>query len=167
MCNITFNKDIRAIKQVQPANRSIQCAWWKIVIWRKITVSSTNRSFFCCFTRACFYSFLLLLDVLLAAQPRELFFYYFNLSHFCWQDCIKGLQFRMICLNLSVTAYKDKIKEMSMLSLLCSCFYTQPHPNSIYQCGGQPSGFLSVCFSVTGLKPKLQHETYHEMNLFV
>lgn len=35
-----------------------------------------------------------------------------------------------------VTAYKDKIKEMSMLSLLCSCFYTQPHPNSLYQYGG-------------------------------
>ncbi|KAM7423382.1 hypothetical protein PAMA_011104 [Pampus argenteus] len=34
-----------------------------------------------------------------------------------------------------VSAYTDKIKEMSMLSLLCSCFYTQPHPNSLYQYG--------------------------------
>ncbi|XP_053171385.1 stathmin-3, partial [Scomber japonicus] len=34
------------------------------------------------------------------------------------------------------TAYTDKIKEMSMLSLLCSCFHTQPHPNSLYQYGG-------------------------------
>ncbi|CAK6966076.1 stathmin-3%2C partial [Scomber scombrus] len=25
---------------------------------------------------------------------------------------------------------------MSMLSLLCSCFHTQPHPNSLYQYGG-------------------------------
>ncbi|XP_028262332.1 stathmin-3 [Parambassis ranga] len=35
----------------------------------------------------------------------------------------------------TVSAYTDKIKEMSMLSLLCSCFYTQPHPNSLYQHG--------------------------------
>ncbi|XP_031133151.1 stathmin-3 [Sander lucioperca] len=35
----------------------------------------------------------------------------------------------------TVSAYTDKIKEMSMLSLLCSCFYTQPHPNSLYQYG--------------------------------
>ncbi|XP_041112404.1 stathmin-3-like isoform X1 [Polyodon spathula] len=37
--------------------------------------------------------------------------------------------------NRIVEAYKEKIKEMSMLSLICSCFYTQPHPNSIYQYG--------------------------------
>ncbi|CAB1354250.1 unnamed protein product [Coregonus sp. 'balchen'] len=35
----------------------------------------------------------------------------------------------------SFPAYSDKIKEMSMLSLICSCFYSQPHPNSLYQCG--------------------------------
>ncbi|KAK2821022.1 hypothetical protein Q5P01_023981 [Channa striata] len=35
----------------------------------------------------------------------------------------------------TVSAYADKIKEMSMLSLLCSCFYKQPHPKSLYQCG--------------------------------
>ncbi|XP_042352443.1 stathmin-3 [Plectropomus leopardus] len=35
----------------------------------------------------------------------------------------------------TLSAYTDKIKEMSMLSLLCSCFYTQPHPNSLYQYG--------------------------------
>ncbi|XP_066558920.1 stathmin-3 isoform X2 [Amia ocellicauda] len=37
--------------------------------------------------------------------------------------------------NRIVQAYKDKMKEMSMLSLICSCFYSQPHPNSIYQYG--------------------------------
>lgn len=25
-----------------------------------------------------------------------------------------------------------------MLSLICSCFYSQPHPNTIYQYGGKP-----------------------------
>ncbi|KAK9528399.1 hypothetical protein VZT92_012561 [Zoarces viviparus] len=35
----------------------------------------------------------------------------------------------------SMPTYTDKVKEMSMLSLICSCFYTQPHPNSIYQYG--------------------------------
>ncbi|XP_068450173.1 stathmin-3 [Clinocottus analis] len=35
----------------------------------------------------------------------------------------------------TISAYTDKIKEMSMLSLICSCFYTQPHPNSLYQYG--------------------------------
>uniref|UniRef100_A0A2K5Z9A3 Stathmin n=1 Tax=Mandrillus leucophaeus TaxID=9568 RepID=A0A2K5Z9A3_MANLE len=33
------------------------------------------------------------------------------------------------------TAYKEKMKELSVLSLICSCFYTQPHPNTIYQYG--------------------------------
>ncbi|XP_014351762.1 stathmin-3 isoform X2 [Latimeria chalumnae] len=27
------------------------------------------------------------------------------------------------------------MKELSMLSLICSCFYTQPHPNTTYQYG--------------------------------
>ncbi|KAL4690686.1 hypothetical protein H8958_007823 [Nasalis larvatus] len=27
------------------------------------------------------------------------------------------------------------MKELSVLSLICSCFYTQPHPNTIYQYG--------------------------------
>ncbi|XP_056293520.1 stathmin-3 [Pseudoliparis swirei] len=35
----------------------------------------------------------------------------------------------------TVSAYTDKIKEMSMLSLICSCFYTQPNPNSLYEYG--------------------------------
>uniref|UniRef100_A0A4W5MVW1 Stathmin n=1 Tax=Hucho hucho TaxID=62062 RepID=A0A4W5MVW1_9TELE len=35
----------------------------------------------------------------------------------------------------TVSAYSDKIKEMSMLSLICSCFYSQPLPNSLYQYG--------------------------------
>uniref|UniRef100_A0A8C9V7A0 Stathmin n=1 Tax=Scleropages formosus TaxID=113540 RepID=A0A8C9V7A0_SCLFO len=33
------------------------------------------------------------------------------------------------------SSYKEKMKEMSMLSLICSCFYSQPHPNSTYQYG--------------------------------
>ncbi|XP_036389993.1 stathmin-3-like isoform X2 [Megalops cyprinoides] len=35
----------------------------------------------------------------------------------------------------TVSAYKEKMKEMSVLSLICSCFTAQPHPNSIYQYG--------------------------------
>ncbi|KAJ8390128.1 hypothetical protein AAFF_G00110020 [Aldrovandia affinis] len=35
----------------------------------------------------------------------------------------------------TVSAYKEKMKEMSVLSLICSCFTTQPHTNSIYQYG--------------------------------
>lgn len=35
----------------------------------------------------------------------------------------------------TLSAYKDKIKEMSVLSVLCSCFYTRPHPKSIFQYG--------------------------------
>lgn len=34
------------------------------------------------------------------------------------------------------SAYKEKMKELSLLSLICSCFHTQPHPNTIYQYGG-------------------------------
>ncbi|KAM4691545.1 stathmin-3 [Rhinophrynus dorsalis] len=33
----------------------------------------------------------------------------------------------------TVSAYKEKMKELSMLSLICSCFYSQPHPNTIYE----------------------------------
>uniref|UniRef100_A0A8D1UNP4 Stathmin-3 n=2 Tax=Sus scrofa TaxID=9823 RepID=A0A8D1UNP4_PIG len=32
-------------------------------------------------------------------------------------------------------AYKEKMKELSVLSLICSCFYPQPHPNTVYQYG--------------------------------
>ncbi|XP_069506998.1 stathmin-3 [Ambystoma mexicanum] len=35
----------------------------------------------------------------------------------------------------TVSAYKEKMKELSMLSLICSCFYSQPHPNTIYEYG--------------------------------
>ncbi|KAJ8359237.1 hypothetical protein SKAU_G00157620 [Synaphobranchus kaupii] len=35
----------------------------------------------------------------------------------------------------TVSAYKEKMKEMSMLSLICSCFYSQPHFNNIYKYG--------------------------------
>nr|KAF6472647.1 stathmin 3 [Molossus molossus] len=35
----------------------------------------------------------------------------------------------------TVSAYKEKMKELSVLSLICSCFYSQPHPNTIYQYG--------------------------------
>ncbi|PKU31190.1 stathmihypothetical protein [Limosa lapponica baueri] len=36
---------------------------------------------------------------------------------------------------LYFSAYKEKMKELSLLSLICSCFHTQPHPNTIYQYG--------------------------------
>ena len=29
-------------------------------------------------------------------------------------------------------AYKEKMKELSMLSLICSCFYLEPHNINIY-----------------------------------
>uniref|UniRef100_A0A4W3ISR0 Stathmin n=1 Tax=Callorhinchus milii TaxID=7868 RepID=A0A4W3ISR0_CALMI len=35
----------------------------------------------------------------------------------------------------TVHTYKEKMKELSMLSLICSCFYTQPHPNTKYNFG--------------------------------
>lgn len=35
------------------------------------------------------------------------------------------------------TAYKEKMKELSVLSLICSCFYSQPHPKTVYQYGGE------------------------------
>lgn len=38
---------------------------------------------------------------------------------------------------LYFSAYKEKMKELSLLSLICSCFHTQPHPNTIYQYGGR------------------------------
>ncbi|XP_011847827.1 PREDICTED: stathmin-3 [Mandrillus leucophaeus] len=37
--------------------------------------------------------------------------------------------------SLTSNSYKEKMKELSVLSLICSCFYTQPHPNTIYQYG--------------------------------
>ena len=39
--------------------------------------------------------------------------------------------------GLMPTAYKEKMKELSVLSLICSCFYSQPHPNTVYQYGGE------------------------------
>ncbi|XP_049633689.1 LOW QUALITY PROTEIN: stathmin-3 [Suncus etruscus] len=35
----------------------------------------------------------------------------------------------------TVSAYKEKMKELSVLSLICSCLYSQPHPTTIYQYG--------------------------------
>lgn len=35
------------------------------------------------------------------------------------------------------TAYKEKMKELSVLSLICSCFYSQPHPKTVYHYGGE------------------------------
>eukprot|EP00064_Thunnus_orientalis_P012304 superscaffoldBa00001872_g12339 len=40
---------------------------------------------------------------------------------------------------------------MSMLSLLCSCFHTQPHPNSLYQYGGQQLANLYFTIGVNWL----------------
>uniref|UniRef100_A0AC11DQI8 Stathmin 3 n=1 Tax=Ovis aries TaxID=9940 RepID=A0AC11DQI8_SHEEP len=31
--------------------------------------------------------------------------------------------------------YKEKMKELSVLSLICSCFYSQPHPKTVYHYG--------------------------------
>nr|XP_009924989.1 PREDICTED: stathmin-3 isoform X2 [Haliaeetus albicilla] len=36
------------------------------------------------------------------------------------------------------------MKELSLLSLICSCFHTQPHPNTIYQYGGTLCFFFSL-----------------------
>ncbi|XP_032897391.1 stathmin-3 [Amblyraja radiata] len=38
-------------------------------------------------------------------------------------------------MSSTMAAYKEKMKELSMLSLICSCFYTQPHPNTINKFG--------------------------------
>ncbi|XP_061075453.1 stathmin-3-like [Conger conger] len=35
----------------------------------------------------------------------------------------------------TMSAYKEKMKEMSMLSLICSCFHSQPHLNKMYKYG--------------------------------
>ncbi|XP_035238868.1 stathmin-3-like isoform X1 [Anguilla anguilla] len=47
----------------------------------------------------------------------------------------------------TVSAYKEKMKEMSVLSLICSCFTAQPHPNSTYQYGGVREGAISIFVS--------------------
>uniref|UniRef100_A0A8C6ZA41 Stathmin n=1 Tax=Nothoprocta perdicaria TaxID=30464 RepID=A0A8C6ZA41_NOTPE len=39
------------------------------------------------------------------------------------------------CAHTVSLSYKEKMKELSLLSLICSCFHTQPHPNTIYQYG--------------------------------
>ncbi|XP_023651087.1 stathmin-3 [Paramormyrops kingsleyae] len=46
-----------------------------------------------------------------------------------------------------VAAYREKIKEMSMLSLICSCLYSQPHRNSIYQYGDMEVKPINKCAS--------------------
>ena len=45
----------------------------------------------------------------------------------------------MIDTNLEpfVSAYKEKMKELSMLSLICSCFYPEPRNISIYTYDGE------------------------------
>uniref|UniRef100_A0AC11CY62 Stathmin 3 n=1 Tax=Ovis aries TaxID=9940 RepID=A0AC11CY62_SHEEP len=35
----------------------------------------------------------------------------------------------------TISAYKEKMKELSVLSLICSCFYSQPHPKTVYHYG--------------------------------
>ncbi|XP_029990805.1 stathmin-3 [Sphaeramia orbicularis] len=68
----------------------------------------------------------------------------------------------------TVSAYVDKVKEASMLSLLCSCFYTKPHQNSLYQYGdlevkgmnkrasGQAFEVILKDLDLVGDKPQLQ-----------
>lgn len=36
-----------------------------------------------------------------------------------------------------VSAYKEKMKELSMLSLICSCFYPEPRNMNIYKYDGE------------------------------
>ena len=40
-------------------------------------------------------------------------------------------------LELFVSAYKEKMKELSMLSLICSCFYPEPRNINIYTYDGE------------------------------
>lgn len=48
-----------------------------------------------------------------------------------------------LVVSLSLKAYTEKIKEMSMMSLICSCLYPQTsYPTTNYQFGGLPK----VCF---------------------
>ncbi|KAL7991196.1 hypothetical protein Chor_002435 [Crotalus horridus] len=49
------------------------------------------------------------------------------------ESCIKPCS--TFIFILLFPAYKEKMKELSLLSLICSCFHTQPHPNTIYQYG--------------------------------
>jgi len=49
-------------------------------------------------------------------------------GYYCHQTLVMAIS--------SFSAYKEKMKELSLLSLICSCFHTQPHPNTIYQYGG-------------------------------
>lgn len=37
----------------------------------------------------------------------------------------------------SLPAYKEKMKELSMLSLICSCFYPEPRNINIYTYDGE------------------------------
>ncbi|ROK31089.1 Stathmin-3 [Anabarilius grahami] len=36
-------------------------------------------------------------------------------------------------MDSTVSAYSEKLREMSVLSLICSCLYSQPHPNTLGQ----------------------------------
>uniref|UniRef100_A0AC11ASU2 Stathmin 3 n=1 Tax=Ovis aries TaxID=9940 RepID=A0AC11ASU2_SHEEP len=49
--------------------------------------------------------------------------------HLCWPSHECGGQ------PLYLLAYKEKMKELSVLSLICSCFYSQPHPKTVYHYG--------------------------------
>lgn len=40
-------------------------------------------------------------------------------------------------LEPSLSAYKEKMKELSMLSLICSCFYPEPRNINIYTYDGE------------------------------
>lgn len=40
-------------------------------------------------------------------------------------------------LESSLSAYKEKMKELSMLSLICSCFYPEPRNINIYTYDGE------------------------------
>ena len=48
-------------------------------------------------------------------------------------------------LDSSLPAYKEKMKELSMLSLICSCFYPEPRNISIYTYDGESPAAQSSC----------------------
>lgn len=59
-----------------------------------------------------------------------------NLLNFSTKRDAISIRISLIAISY-FSAYKEKMKELSLLSLICSCFHTQPHPNTIYQYGGR------------------------------
>lgn len=49
-------------------------------------------------------------------------------------------------LEFFIAAYKEKMKELSMLSLICSCFYPEPRNINIYTYDGE--WFAKACIKL-------------------